>query len=197
MQCAFEAGAIHASDELESCTACGKNTCHRHSHVCVEDGQRYCDSDVVMLRNEPGIFACREHHAICHVDHGAYRIGQTTDCPVCGKAACKSHLRNCSWCGRAVCVTDLHGPTGRCQTCRALRETTNPSDSVISAVMAMLGSRSLPKRWKIARDGAHTVVEVDLGWTRRAVFVVPHGDDAASGGRTHSAVRSRAIDPRS
>jgi hypothetical protein len=159
----------------------------------VEDGQRYCEQDVAMLRNEPGTFACRTHHSICHVDQGAYRVGQTVECPVCGRSACKAHVRSCNWCGRAVCVRDLSAANGRCSTCMALRETDDPTDQLISAAAGLLGSRTAPKRWKVARDGGDTVVEVDLGWTRRVVFTVRHGDNVASGGRTHSVVRSRGI----
>lgn len=192
-ECALDPGSIHGSDEVGACAACGRVACDRHSHVCVEDGQRYCDKDAVMLRKEPGVFACRNHHSICHVDQGAFRLGQTSDCPICRKTACKAHVRNCGWCGRDVCITDVDAGSGRCRTCRALRQTAEPTDNVLTAAAGLLGGRSNPKRWKVARDGAHTVVEVDLGWTRHVVFVVPHGDTVASGGRSHSAVGSRGL----
>jgi hypothetical protein len=185
--CALEPEAIFASDEAQVCAGCGEHACDRHSQVCIEDGKRFCEKDIVPLRNEPGQFACREHHAICHVDQSAYRLGQTAECPVCERATCRAHLGSCSSCGRSVCVKDIN-PTGRCVTCASLRETSDPSNDVIAAAATLLGIRTRPKRWKVARDGVHTVVEVDLGWTRRVVFTVPHGDSVASGSRTHSVV---------
>ena len=196
-ECAFEPGAIFASDEVVACTACGEHACTRHSHACVEDGQHYCDKHAVVLRTEPGKFACRAHSTICHVDQSAYRLGATAECPICTKPTCKAHLHVCEWCGRAICVSDMNAMQSRCGTCATLRDVAEPPDRVVDAVASALESRTTPKRWRVARDATHTVVEVDLGWTRRAVFAVRHGDNVASVGRTHSAIRSKELNLRS
>lgn len=192
-QCAFEPGAIFASDEVGACTSCGRQACDRHSHACVEDGRRYCEKDSIVLRNEPGTFVCRTHAAICQVDEGAFRLGETTDCPVCAKATCNKHLRSCSWCGREVCVTDLSRPGERCTTCTQLREVADPPDAIVDAVATAMASNPTPKRWRLARDSTHTVVDLDLGWTRRAVLAVRHGDNVAGSGMSHSAIGSRKL----
>ena len=194
--CAFEPNAVFAFDEVASCSACERHVCAKHSHACVEDGRLYCDHDVMLLRGQAGKFVCREHGSICHVDQGAYRIGDTVECPVCAKPTCKAHLRNCESCGRAVCVADLRNaniPQKKCITCSQLRETAEPEDHVIDAVAATVGGRQRPKRWRTARDATHTVVELDLGWTRRIVLAVRHGDNVADAGRRRSAMGSKKL----
>jgi len=192
-ECAFEPGAVFASDEVASCASCGKQGCGQHSHLCVEDGRRYCDKDSVMLRNEPGKYVCRAHGAICHVDKAAYRVGQTTECPVCARETCKAHLRTCGWCGRMVCISDMNIAHNRCTTCAQLRDVAQPPETLVRAVALALEERPTPKHWRTARDATHTVVELDLGWTRRVVLAVRHGDNVASVGRTHSAVTSKTL----
>lgn len=192
-QCAFEPGAIFASDEVGACTSCGRQACDRHSHSCVEDGRRYCDQDTIMLRNESGKYVCRAHASICHVDEGAFRLGETVDCPVCANATCKKHLRSCSWCGRDVCVTDLSLPGERCTTCTQLREVAELPDAIIDAVASAMASKPTPKRWRLARDATHTVVDLDLGWTRRVVMAVRHGENVANSGMSHSALGARKL----
>lgn len=195
-ECALEPGTTFASDELEACSACERHVCGKHSRACVEDGRLYCEHDVMLLRGQPGKYVCREHGAVCHVDQGAYRVGDTVECPVCARATCNSHLRTCGSCGRAVCVADLRNPSSpqkRCITCSQLRATTDPDDTVIDAVVKALGDRHKPKRWRTARDATHTVVEVDLGWTRRVVLALRHGDNVADTGRRRSAIRSKRL----
>lgn len=192
-ECAFDPGAIFASDEVAACTSCGQQGCNRHSHPCVEDGRVYCDKHSAMLRSEPGKFVCRAHSTSCHVDQGTYRLGQTTDCPVCAQATCKSHLRTCGWCGRMVCVTDMNAAHSRCSTCAQVRDIAEPPDGLVTAVASALGDRATPKRWRAARDATHTVLELDLGWTRRMVLAVRHGENVASHGLTHSAIGSKKI----
>ena len=191
--CAFDPGAVFGSDEVAACTSCGRKGCNRHAHPCIEDGRVYCDTHAVALRNEPGRFVCRAHAAICHVDQSAFRIGQTTDCPVCARPTCRSHVRTCGWCGRMVCVTDLNAAHSRCSTCAQLRDIAEPPDSLVTAVASALGDRATPKRWRAARDATHTVVELDLGWTRRVVLAVRHGEHVASLGQTHSAIGSKKL----
>jgi hypothetical protein len=192
-ECAFEPGALFASDEVGACTSCGRQACHSHSHPCIEDGRLYCDQDALMLSKQPGKYVCRTHSSICHVDQRVYRLGETVNCPVCAKATCTSHLRTCSSCGRKVCVSDMHVAQSRCGTCAQLRDVAEPSDALIDAVVTALGARQTPKRWRTARDATHTLVEVDLGWTRRAVMAVRHGDNVADAGRAHSAIGWRDL----
>lgn len=192
-ECSFEPGAIFASDEVWPCATCGRRGCGRHSHVCVEDGGRYCDEHALLLRGEDNVYACKAHVARCHVDMGAHRIGTTAPCPVCDRTTCKQHLRSCSSCGRQVCVRDFVAHGDHCTTCERLTTTGDPSDHVIAAAAALLGERPTPRRWKTSRDATHTIVEMDLGWTRRVVFLLRHGDTAASGGRSHSILGSSPL----
>jgi hypothetical protein len=162
----------------------------------VEDGRLYCEKDALPLRNTPGKFVCRAHAAICHIDQAAYRVGDTGDCPVCAKGTCKTHLRVCSSCGRAVCLTDVSAARGRCSTCDQLRDIADPADALVNAVALALKDGPRPKHWRAARDATHTIVEVDLGWTRRAVVVVRHGENVASAGQLHSALGTRKLNVR-
>jgi hypothetical protein len=191
-ECSFEPGAILASDEVWSCATCGRRACARHSQVCIEDGQHYCDEHVLMLKGEPGKYACKAHVARCHVDMAAHRLGATAACPVCGRTTCRDHLRSCASCGRLVCVRDI-GSGDRCVTCDRLMTTDDPPDNVIAAATVLFGERSLPRHWKTARDATHMIVDVDLGWTRHVVFTVLHDDNVASGGRTHSILGSAPL----
>ena len=77
-------------------------------------------------------------------------------------------------------------------TCARLTAVAEPPDNLIAAAVALLGARQTPKHWKTARDAEHTVVEVGLGWKRQIVFVVRHGENVSSGGKTHSMVRSKS-----
>lgn len=192
-QCAFERGAVLASDEVSPCASCGRAACVAHSHECVEDGRRYCDEHLLVLRGEPGRFACQDHAKICHVDRAAYRVDQASQCPVCAKWACNGHRRDCSWCGRSVCLHDFNTRIGRCLTCARLTAMREPPDYLIAAAALLLTDRASPKQWRTARDAHHTVVEVTVGFKRRVVFVVRHGDSVASEARSHSMVGSKAL----
>lgn len=192
--CAGGTSELVGADEVARCATCDEYVCEHHSVPCIEDGAEHCREHMLKLRREPGKLVCREHGAICHVDHGAYRIRETQECPVCGKMACKLHHATCGWCGRSVCVHDIHGTAGRCRTCLQLRVSEELSASIVDAVVAALQLRSASARWKTARDAVHTVVEVELGWTRRVVLLVRHGDTVATVGRTHSALKSRKLD---
>jgi hypothetical protein len=195
-ECAFEPASIFATDELQECASCGAQVCDKHSHKCVEDGRVHCDRDVIALRNEPGKFACLTHGAICHVDRTGHRIADTVQCPVCTRAACKSHVRACGWCGRGVCLSDFKTMNSNCVTCTQLKELTEPSDALIETVATTLDNRQRPTKMKSARDATHTIVEVHLGWTRRVVLAIRHSDGVAEIGKTHSAVGSKKL-PRS
>jgi hypothetical protein len=181
-----------ASDEVTPCASCGRAACGDHSHECVEDGRRYCDEHLLRLRSEPGRFVCDEHGKVCHVDRNAHRASQASLCPVCAKWACNGHRRDCSWCGRSVCLHDFNTRKARCVTCARLTATAEPPDHVIAAAAALLKDGAT-KEWRTARDAHHTVVEVTVGFKRRIVFVVRHGDNVASEARSHSMVGSKAV----
>jgi hypothetical protein len=189
-QCVFEPGVVLAANEVTACGACGRPACTKHTHECAEDGRRYCHEHSYMLRGEPGKFACEEHAKICHLDRAAYRLDKVALCPACGRWACTAHRRACSWCGRSVCLGDFNGPRGRCSTCLSLTVTSDPPAAVVAAAVAVLAGTPSSK-WKIATDAEHTVVEVDIGWKRRVVFTVRHGDNASSGGKNHTLVGSK------
>lgn len=192
-ECVLEPGVVFATDEVEACATCGRHVCGEHSNACAEDGQLHCDEDLLKLRNEPGKFLCRGHASVCHVDKGAYRAGDTEQCPVCDKAACKNHLRSCTSCGRTVCVRDFDATQSWCITCARMRELTDPPETLLAAVTAAVGRRPTPKRWRSARDATHTVVEVDLGWRKRLVLAVRHDSNAASTGLIHTAMGAQKL----
>jgi len=86
------------------------------------------------------------------------------------------HRRECKWCGRDLCRTHFDRQ-GLCSTCRNLTPAAEPSDALITAGIAANGGEpAKAKAWRTSRDAAHTVVELDLGWTRRLIFSVLHGD---------------------
>jgi hypothetical protein len=192
-ECVYEEGVILASDEVTPCTACGRHACTKHSRECAEDGKQYCHEHSFLLRGEPGKFACESHAKICHLDRAAYRLDGVALCPACGRWACTAHRRDCSWCGRSVCLGDFSGARGRCSTCARLTVTDAPSEAVIAAVATVLGRPAAPARWKTASDAEHTVVEVDVGWKRRVVFIVRHGEKVSSGGKDHTLVGAKAL----
>lgn len=192
-ECALEPGAVYAADELRACVSCDRMACEEHSHPCVEDGRLHCDDHALRLRNEPGKFVCRDHGAICHVDRGVYRAGDTTDCPVCAKRTCNAHLESCTSCGRSVCVRDLDATQGRCVTCTRLKDTPEPSENLIAAVASAAGNRSSSRHLRTARDATHAIVEVDLGWKRRMVIAVRHGESVATTGLIHTAMGAQKL----
>lgn len=62
-------------------------------------------------------------------------------------------------------------------TCGKLEEIADPPDDLIQAALAANGGEPPKvKAWRAARDASGTVVDLDLGWTRRLVFTVPHGE---------------------
>lgn len=193
--CAYEPSALFALDEVGPCVTCGTVACDQHMGVCMVDGQRHCTTHLVRLRDQDGATACAAHHTVCHVDRVAFSLTGTAECPVCGRRACAQHRRACDNCGRSVCSGELDGTAGRrCVTCRRLAPLDDPEDRVIqAAVAAREGSEARPKSWRAARDATHLVVELDLGWTRRVVFTVRHGDSAPDGGMAHSLLGSRPL----
>ncbi|MEW5849444.1 MAG: hypothetical protein AB2A00_11555 [Myxococcota bacterium] len=177
-RCIHDPHAYFASDEVAACGSCGGLVCGDHSGTCTVDGKVHCVGHLVALREQDGGRACAAHHSVCHVDEMTFSLAGTRECPVCRRTTCDDHFASCRSCARSVCVADV--PTGgsrTCKTCAAFEEVADPSDQLIAAATTALGERRKVNRWRAARDATHVVVDLDLGWTRRVVFTVRHGDD--------------------
>jgi hypothetical protein len=101
-----------------------------------------------------------------------------------------------------ICRADFDGQghDRECTTCRRLTPLADPGTHLIAALIAVQAragrgtgdARGLGvKAWRSARDATHTVVELDLGWTRRMVLAIRHGADRADAVMSHSILRSR------
>jgi hypothetical protein len=96
-----------------------------------------------------------------------------------------------------VCTTDLGAPdpssqARRCSTCAQLAAVSDPPEALVAvALKATGGERKSPRRWRMARDRSHLVMELDLGLTRKTVFTVPHGSDVPDGVVKHSLLGSK------
>jgi hypothetical protein len=179
--CAEEPGAVLATDEVFPCASCGSHVCHRHSATCNEEmaDARHCQRHMAPLADRGGAPVCEQHRTICHVDGLTFSLQGTKPCAVCGKPACTKHRMACHWCGRFVCTRDIS--EGKCRTCAKLVATADPADELIqAAVSANDDSPPRAKSWRTSRDATGTVVELELGWTRKLVFAVPHGETAPS-----------------
>ncbi|MGH7628185.1 MAG: hypothetical protein ACREOF_02125, partial [Gemmatimonadales bacterium] len=83
---------------------------------------------------------------------------------------------------------------GKCRTCAKLAVATDPADELIqAAVAANDDSPPKAKSWKTSRDATGTVVELELGWTRKLVFGVAHGESAPSTVVHHSAFGTKRV----
>lgn len=190
--CALEPVAIFASDEVGACASCGKVVCTEHSAECVEDGLRHCVIHLEQLQDANGSYGCAEHRKQCHVDGAAFSLAGVSECPICDKGACARHRGTCAYCGRQVCTVDLSRESRRCVTCGQLVTVSEPPAEVLTAALAATGGRpQSSRRWRMARDRSHLVVEVDLGLRRKAVFTVPHGDTVPATVVKHSLIGSK------
>ncbi|HEU5169433.1 MAG TPA: hypothetical protein VFU46_02785 [Gemmatimonadales bacterium] len=192
--CVEEPGAVLATDEVAACATCGARVCEKHGGACESEvfKPRHCARHLVGLADRGGAMACERHRTMCHVDGAAFSLEGTKACAVCGKATCEGHRRACPWCGRPVCTRDIEAQ--RCVTCGKLAETADPADELVQAAIAANGGEPpKAKAWKTARDASGTVVELDLGWTRRLVFGVPHGEAAPATVVQHSMLGSKPV----
>lgn len=108
------------------------------------------------------------------------------------KRACRQHTKDCPNCRHYIYVRDV-GATGVCVTCSRLVETPEHSDGIIVAANSLFENAGRAKRWRVARDARHTVVEADLGWTRKVLFTLRHGDQRAEYAYVKSALGSRKL----
>lgn len=190
--CALEPVAIFASDEVGACASCGKVVCTEHSADCVEDGLRHCITHLEQLQDTNRSYGCAEHRKQCHVDGATFSLAGVSECPICDKGACARHRGTCAYCGRQVCATDLSRESRRCVTCAQLVAVSDPPAEVVTAALAATGGRpQSSRRWRMARDRSHLVVEVDLGLRRKAVFTMRHGDSVPATVVKHSLIGSK------
>jgi hypothetical protein len=190
--CALEPVTVFASDEVGACASCGKVVCADHSGECVADGLRHCVTHLEPLHDATGSYACADHRKQCHVDGQAFSLTGVSECPICGKGACAQHRATCAYCGRHVCTADLGREARRCGTCAQLATVSDPPDEAVTAVLAATGGGpKASRRWRMARDRSHLVVEVDLGLRRKAVVTMRHGDTVPDSIVKHSLLGSQ------
>lgn len=189
--CTQEPQAIVASDEAVACTTCGASVCDSHSDVCSGDRERHCRTHLQPLHDTRDELGCERHRSRCHVDDRSYTLAGTPPCPLCTKPTCRDHLLACKYCGRRVCATDRDAASGRCLTCGQLASTSEPPDSVVAASVAANGGQPLKGGdWRVARDAGHLIAEVALGWSRKLVFSVRHGESVPDTVIRHSLLGS-------
>jgi hypothetical protein len=191
-RCAHEPETMYASDEVQPCVTCGKLSCSLHAAECFEDQRRHCNTHLRPLLDTSGAYGCATHRKECHVDGQSYSLAGAERCPVCGKDACARHRAVCAHCGREVCTADLAQEPRRCATCAQLVAVADPPAEVVQAARAVAGGAPRAARaWRMARDQTHVVVELDLGWSRRAVLTLRPGDAAPESVVRHSLVGSK------
>jgi hypothetical protein len=164
-------------DEVTQCASCSKSVCTAHQATCVVDGQVHC-SRHLHRTDASRRLVCGDHRASCGEEPAAiFASDEVAGCPVCGNDICAQHRAVCGYCGRQVCTTDLGQKSRRCATCAKLAAIANPPAEVLTAARALTGGAPKTSRaWRIARDHTHFVVELDLGFTRKTVFTLRHGD---------------------
>jgi hypothetical protein len=176
-------------DEVMQCATCGKAVCTAHQDVCAVDGQAHC-SQHLRRTDTSRRLVCGRHRAACAQEPAVlFAADEVGACPVCGKSVCGGHRAACAYCGRRVCTADLSRQSRRCGTCAQLAAVSDPPGAVVTAALAATGRRSVPRsprRWRMARDHSHLVVEVDLGWRQKAVFTLRHGEDVPDNVVKHS-----------
>ena len=181
-------------DEAAQCASCGKTVCTAHQAGCAVDGQVHC-SQHLRRTDASRRPVCGRHRATCAEEPAVlFAADEVAACPVCGKSVCQSHRATCAYCGRRVCTADLGQPSRRCATCAQLAVASDPAESIVAAALAATRRRSAPRasrRWRMARDRSHVVVELDLGWKQKAVFTVRHGENVPDTVVNHSLLGSK------
>src|SRR5438876_397053 len=181
------------ADEVTQCASCGKSVCTAHQAVCVVDGQVHCSRHLRRTDTSRRL-VCGRHRAGCVEEAMTlFASDEVEQCPVCGKDACAQHRAACGYCGRHVCTADLQQPSRRCATCAQLTTIADPPEHVVTAARAVMGAGAprASRAWRIARDKSHLVVELDLGFRRKAVFTVRHGDQVPDSVVRHSLLGSK------
>jgi hypothetical protein len=191
-------------DEVLQCATCGKSVCTTHQAVCVvcpADNQVHC-SQHLRRTDQSERLVCARHVAACALEPpptAVFAADEVEACPICGKAVCARHRAACGYCGRQVCTADL-GPldpakkSRRCSTCAQLAAVSALPDAAVTALRAAGAEGKSSRRWRMARDRSHLVLELDLGLTRKTVFALRHGSDVPDSVVMHSllsAIRRR------
>jgi len=179
-------------DEVAQCASCGKSVCTAHQAVCAVDGQAHCSPHLRRTDTSQRL-VCARHRATCaHEPATLFASDEVGTCPICGKGVCESHRAACAHCGRSVCTADLSVESRRCATCGELAAVSDLPDAVVAAALTAIGRGPKPsRRWRMARDRSHLVVELDLGWKQMAVVTLRQGDNVADGVVKHSPLGSR------
>src|SRR5213083_9760 len=181
------------ADEVTQCASCAKSVCTAHQAVCVVDGQVHCSRHLRRTDTSRRL-VCGRHRAGCVEEAMTlFASDEVEQCPVCGKDACAQHRAACGYCGRHVCTADLEQASRRCATCAQLATIADPPEHVVTAARAVMGGGAprASRAWRIARDKSHLVVELDLGFRRKAVFAVRHGDQVPDSVVRHSLLGSK------
>lgn len=183
---------VFATSEVHACVECGWTGCESHAAMCHADQRWHCLSHLESLTDDVNAFGCEDHRSICHVDGRVFSLKGTEPCDVCNQPTCRTHARTCEWCGARVCLPDMKDR--RCITCYQLKEIDDLPDDVIAAVARVSGDARVKQR-SAARDGRRFVVQLDQGWTRKAVITVPYGAATASRVVRHSLFGTKGLGP--
>jgi hypothetical protein len=161
-------------DEVAPCATCGKSVCTAHQAMCAVDEQVHC-SPHLRRADRSRRLVCARHRSACAEEPAAlFASDEVAACPICGRSTCELHRAACGYCGRSVCVAELSAES-RCATCAQLAAVSDPPEAVVAAALAAAGGEpQASRRWRIARDKSHVVVEVDLGRKRTAVVTLRH-----------------------
>ena len=169
-------------DEVAPCSSCGKSVCTAHQAVCAVDEQVHCSLHLRRADRSRRL-VCARHRAACAEEPAALLASdEVAVCPVCGRGTCELHRAACGYCGRSVCTADVGAESHRCATCEGLVAVSDPPEAVVTAALAAVGGApQASRRWRMARDKSHVVVEVDLGRTRKAVVALRLADNVPDG----------------
>ena len=169
-------------DEVAPCATCGKSVCTAHQAVCAVDGQVHCSPHLRRVDRSRRL-VCARHRGACAEEAAAlFASDELAACPICGRGICELHRVACAYCGRSVCNAELDAESRRCVTCVQLAAVSDPPEAVVTAALAAAGGEpQASRRWRMARDKSHVVVEVDLGRKRTAVVTLRHDDHGPDG----------------
>ncbi len=169
-------------DEVAPCASCGKSVCTAHQAVCAVDGQVHCSLHLRRVDRSRRL-VCARHRAGCAEEPAAlFASDEVATCPICGRGTCEQHRAACGHCGRSVCSAELSAESQRCATCAQLAAVSDPPAAVVTAALAAAGGESrATRRWRMARDKSHVVIEVDLGRQRTAVVTLRHDANVPDG----------------
>ncbi len=169
-------------DEVAPCASCGKAVCAAHQAVCAVDGQVHC-SPHLRRADRSRRLVCARHRGACAEEPAAlFASDELAACPICGRGTCELHRTACGYCGRSVCSAELDAESHRCLTCAQLAAVSDPPEAVVLAALAAAGGEpQASRRWRMARDKRHVVVEVDLGRKGTAVVTLRHDDHGPDG----------------